>query len=49
MELEVYFFALLKKNGEGHWAAAHWGFAGYIGAREEAQRKLPKANWMLFQ
>ena len=49
MDLELDFFALLKKDGEGNWGVVHWGFAGDIGVSEEAKEKFPEAPWVLFQ
>ncbi len=49
MDLELDFFALLKKDGEGNWGVVHWGFAGDIGVSEEAKEKFPEAPWVLYQ
>lgn len=48
-DLELDFFALLKKNEKGQWQVLHHGFAGDISIREEAHEKYPKAPWMLFE
>ena len=48
-ELELDFYALLKKDPEGAWQVLHWGFAGDIGVREEAHEKYAKAPWVLFE
>jgi hypothetical protein len=41
-DLELDFFALLR-NEKGEWKVLSWGFAGDIGAYEEAKKKFPKA------
>ena len=48
-ELELDFYALLKKDPEGAWQVLHWGFAGDIGVSEAAREKYPKAPWVLFE
>lgn len=49
MELDLDFFALLRKSGDGSWQVVHHGFAGDIGVSEAAREKFPKAPWMLFE
>lgn len=46
-QLELDFFALLKKDYEGNWQVMSWGFSGDIGARMEAAEKFPEAPWPL--
>jgi hypothetical protein len=48
-DLELDFFALLRKDADGVWEVQKWGFAGDIGVREEAREKFPKAPWVLFE
>lgn len=48
-DLELDFYALLKKDPEGAWQVLHWGFAGDIGVSEAAREKYPKAPWVLFE
>lgn len=46
-QLELDFFALVKKDFEGKWQVMSWGFSGDIGARIEAAEKFPDAPWTL--
>lgn len=48
-QLELDFFALLKKDPDGIWQVLHWGFAGDPGVLEAAREKYPKAPWVLFE
>jgi hypothetical protein len=48
-QLELDFFALLKKNPEGVWQVLESGFAGDIGVRETARDRFAKAPWVLFE
>lgn len=46
-QLELDFFALVKKDFAGNWQVMSWGFSGDIGARIEAAEKFPDAPWTL--
>lgn len=46
-QLELDFFALLRREGSA-WAVVHWGFAGDVGAVEDARKKAPDAPKVLF-
>lgn len=46
-EMDLDFFALLKKDTQAGWQTLHWGFAGDIGVMEEASKKFPQAPWVL--
>lgn len=48
-ELDLDFFALLRKDAEGVWRVKHWGFAGDIGVSETAREKFPNAPQALFE
>lgn len=48
-DMELDFFALLQKDGEGNWQTLHWGFAGDTGVMEEARENHPQAPWPLFE
>jgi hypothetical protein len=48
-QLELDFFALLKKDPEGVWQVLESGFAGDIGVREAARERFTKAPWVLFE
>ena len=48
-DLELDFFALLQKTGEGTWTVRHWGFAGDASVLEEAKETYTKAPWPLFE
>jgi len=41
--------ALVKKNDDGIWETAHWGFAGDTSVMEEARANYPEAPWPLFE
>lgn len=45
--LSLDFLALLKKDPEGKWQLLYWGFAGDIGARDEALGKFPEVPWVV--
>ncbi|MCU0749286.1 MAG: hypothetical protein MUF13_07045 [Akkermansiaceae bacterium] len=48
-DLELDFFALLEKDGDGKWQVKHWGFSGDISVSEEAREKFPEAPEELFE
>lgn len=45
--LSLDFLALLKKDPEGEWQLLYWGFAGDIGARDEALERFPEVPWVV--
>lgn len=48
-DLELDFFALLKRGKDGGWKVLISGFAGDIAVMEEAREKHPEAPWPLYE